>query len=214
MPPALQSVLGVTGFIAACWALSEDRARIPWRTLLTGIALQFILAALLLWLPPFKQVFISLNDMLRALEDATRAGTTFVFGYLAGGEPPFAETGAGSSFILAFRALPLILLISALSALLFYWRILPLIVRALSLLLQKALGIGGALALGSITNIFVGMVEAPLFIRPYLKEMSRSELFTLMTTGMATIAGTVMVLYASILRDAVPMPWATCWLPH
>jgi CNT family concentrative nucleoside transporter len=204
MPPALQSVLGVTGFIAACWALSEDRARIPWRTLLTGIALQFILAALLLWLPPFKQVFISLNDMLRALEDATRAGTTFVFGYLAGGEPPFAETGAGSSFILAFRALPLILLISALSALLFYWRILPLIVRALSLLLQKALGIGGALALGSITNIFVGMVEAPLFIRPYLKEMSRSELFTLMTTGMATIAGTVMVLYASILRDAVP----------
>jgi CNT family concentrative nucleoside transporter len=204
MPLALQSAIGLACFIAAAWALSENRARIPWRTLLTGIALQVILAALLLWLPAFQQAFISLNEMLRALEQATRTGTAFVFGYLAGGELPFTETGAGSSFILAFRALPLILVVSALSALLFYWRILPQIVRALSWLLQRALGIGGALALGSITNIFVGMVEAPLFIRPYLREMSRSELFTLMTTGMATIAGTVMVLYASILRDAVP----------
>jgi len=204
MPPALQSAAGIACFIAAAWALSEDRARIPWRTLLIGIALQIILAALLLWLPAFQQAFIHLNDMLRALETATRAGTGFVFGYLAGGKLPFAETGAGSSFILAFRALPLILVVSALSSLLFYWRILPLIVRTLAWLLQKAMGVGGALALGAITNIFVGMVEAPLFIRPYLREMSRSELFTLMTTGMATIAGTVMVLYASILRDVVP----------
>jgi len=204
MPPALQSALGIACFVALAWALSEDRSRIPWRTLLAGIALQFILAGLLLWLPPFRHAFIRLNALLGALEQATQAGTGFVFGYLAGGELPFAESGAGSSFILAFRALPLILLVSALSALLFYWRILPLIVRTLSWLLQKALGIGGALALGSITNIFVGMVEAPLFIRPYLREMSRSELFTLMTTGMATIAGTVMVLYASILREAVP----------
>jgi CNT family concentrative nucleoside transporter len=204
MSLALQSALGIACFIAISWALSEDRARIPWRALLAGIALQFTLAALLLRLPAFKQAFISLNELLRALEQATQAGTTFVFGYLAGGDLPFAESDAGSSFILAFRALPLILLVSALSALLFYWRILPLIVRALSWLLQKAMGIGGALALGSITNIFVGMVEAPLFIRPYLRDMSRSELFTLMTTGMATIAGTVMVLYASVLREAVP----------
>jgi CNT family concentrative nucleoside transporter len=204
MPLALQSALGIVCIIAISWSLSENRSRIPWRTLLTGTALQIILAALLLRVPAFKQVFISLNELLRALELATRTGTAFVFGYLAGGELPFAETGAGSSFILAFRALPLILLVSALSSLLFYWRILPLIVRTLSWLLQKAMGIGGALALGAITNIFVGMVEAPLFIRPYLREMSRSELFTLMTTGMATIAGTVMVLYASVLRDAVP----------
>jgi CNT family concentrative nucleoside transporter len=204
MPLALQSALGIACIMAVSWGLSEDRARIPWRTLLTGIALQIVLAVLLLRLPAFKQVFIGLNEVLRALELATQTGTAFVFGYLAGGDLPFTESGAGSSFILAFRALPLILLVSALSSLLFYWRILPLIVRGLSWLLQKALGLGGALALGSITNIFVGMVEAPLFIRPYLKEMSRSELFTLMTTGMATIAGTVMVLYASILREAVP----------
>ena len=204
MPPYLQSTLGILVFLVLAWALSEDRARIPWRTLLAGIGLQFALAMALLWLPPFRRVFIALNDLLLSLEQATRTGTSFVFGYLAGSTLPFEETGDGSSYILAFRALPLILLVSALSALLFYWRILPLVVRMLSWFLQKAMGIGGALALGTITNIFVGMVEAPLFVRPYLKEMTRSELFTLMTTGMATIAGTVMVVYASILRETVP----------
>jgi len=204
MPLSLQSAFGILVFIALVWAFSEDRSRIPWRTLLVGVALQFALAAVLLWLPLFRQAFLGLNDLLLSLEQATRAGTEFVFGYLGGATPPYEETGAGSTFILAFRALPLILLVSALSALLFYWRLLPLLVRLLSRLLQRTMGIGGALALGAATNIFVGMVEAPLFVRPYLKEMTRSELFTLMTTGMATVAGTVMVLYASILREAVP----------
>ena len=204
MPLSLQSAFGILVFIALVWAFSEDRSRIPWRTLLVGVALQFALAAVLLWLPLFRQAFLGLNDLLLSLEQATRAGTEFVFGYLGGATPPYEETGAGSTFILAFRALPLILLVSALSALLFYWRLLPLLVRLLSRLLQRAMGIGGALALGAATNIFVGMVEAPLFVRPYLKEMTRSELFTLMTTGMATVAGTVMVLYASLLREAVP----------
>ena len=204
MLPSLQSALGILVFLAFAWVLSEDRARTPWWTLLSGIVLQFALAATLLWLPPFKHLFMGLNDALLSLEQATRAGTSFVFGYLGGGSTPFEETGEGSSFILAFRALPLILLISALSALLFHWRILPLLVRSLSHLLQRAMGIGGALALGAVSNIFVGMVEAPLLVRPYLKEMTRSELFTLMVTGMATVAGTVMVLYASILSEVLP----------
>jgi CNT family concentrative nucleoside transporter len=204
MPLALQSAFGILVFLALVWLFSEDRARVPWRTLLTGIVLQFVLAGLLLWLPPFQLLFMGLNDLLLALEQATRDGTSFVFGYLGGDELPFEETREGSSFILAFRALPLVLLISALSALLFYWRILPFIVRGLSRLLQRAMGIGGALALGTATNIFVGMVEAPLLVRPYLKEMTRSELFALMVTGMATIAGTVMVLYASILSAVLP----------
>ena len=191
-------------FLVLVWLFSEDRARVPWRTLLTGIALQFVLAGLLLWLPPFQLLFMGLNDLLLALEQATRDGTSFVFGYLGGDELPFEETREGSSFILAFRALPLVLLISALSALLFYWGILPFIVRGLSRLLQRAMGIGGALALGTVTNVFVGMVEAPLLVRPYLQEMTRSELFALMVTGMATIAGTVMVLYASILSAVLP----------
>lgn len=204
MPLALQSAFGILVFLVLAWLFSEDRSRIPWRTLLAGLGLQFLLAILLLWLPPFKMIFMGLNDLLLSLEQATLDGTSFVFGYLGGDELPFAETQAGSSFILAFRALPLILLISALSSLLFYWGVLPLIVRGLSRLLQRAMGIGGALALGTATNVFVGMVEAPLLVRPYLKEMTRSELFALMVTGMATIAGTVMVLYASILRDVIP----------
>ena len=204
MPLALQSAFGILVFLMLAWLFSEDRTRIPWRTLLAGIGLQFLLAVLLLWWPPFKLMFMGLNDLLLSLEQATLDGTSFVFGYLGGDELPFEETQAGSSFILAFRALPLILLISALSSLLFYWGVLPLIVRGLSRLLQRAMGIGGALALGTATNVFVGMVEAPLLVRPYLKEMTRSELFALMVTGMATIAGTVMVLYASILRDVIP----------
>jgi len=204
MLSSLQSLFGILVFLVFAWALSEDRARTPWWTLLSGIVLQFALAAILLWFPPFKHLFMGLNDALLSLEQATRAGTSFVFGYLGGDSAPFEETGEGSSFILAFRALPLILLISALSALLFHWRILPLLVRSLSHLLQRAMGIGGALALGAVSNIFVGMVEAPLLVRPYLKEMTRSELFTLMVTGMATVAGTVMVLYASILSEVLP----------
>ena len=127
-----------------------------------------------------------------------------VFGYLGGGKLPFAEKYPVASFILAFRALPLVLFISALSALLFYWKILPVVVKAFSWALQKTMGLGGAEGLGVSANIFVGMVESPLFIRPYLNDMTRSEIFTLMTSGMATIAGTVMVLYASILSNVIP----------
>jgi CNT family concentrative nucleoside transporter len=204
MPPTLQSTLGILVLLALAWAFGENRRRPPWRIVLSGMALQFAIAATLLWLPAFKALFVGLNDLLLSLEQATRAGTAFVFGYLGGGKLPYTENGGGSSFILAFRALPLILLMSALSSLLFYWRVLPFIVRTLSQLLQKSMGIGGALALGAIANVFVGMVEAPLLVRPYLNAMSRSELFTLMTTGMATIAGTVMVIYASILRPVLP----------
>ncbi|MCE9640480.1 MAG: nucleoside:proton symporter, partial [Betaproteobacteria bacterium] len=131
-------------------------------------------------------------------------GTGFVFGYLGGAALPYAETGAGSSFILAFRALPLVLVISALSSLLFYWRILPWIVRGISRVLEATMGVGGAVGLSTAANIFVGMVEAPLFIRPYLAQMSRGELFIVMTCGMAGISGTVMVIYAGFLAPVIP----------
>ena len=147
---------------------------------------------------------MALNKMVLSLEESTRAGTAMVFGYLGGGPLPFDEKFPGSSFVLAFRALPLVLVISALSALLFYWKILPVVVRGFSRGLEKSMGLGGAEGLGVSANIFVGMVEAPLFIRPYLARMTRSELFTLMASGMATIAGTVMVLYASILSRTIP----------
>lgn len=200
----LQSAFGFFALIGIAWLLSEKRRAVPWRIVISGVVLQIALAALLLKAPPFKSFFLALNDALLALERATQAGTSFVFGYLGGAPLPFAESPAGSSFVLAFRALPLILVVSALSSLLFYWRVLPFVVKSISAVLEKTLGVGGAVGLSSAANIFVGMVEAPLFVRPYLARMSRGELFMVMTCGMATIAGTMMVLYASILGPVVP----------
>jgi CNT family concentrative nucleoside transporter len=201
---ALQSAFGFVAIFLIAWLLSEDRRAVPWRIVVSGAALQIVLAAALLKLPLFRDVFLALNDLLSALERATQEGTRFVFGFLGGGPQPFAERPGASSFVLAFRALPLILVVSALSALLFYWRVLPAVVRAFAVVLEKAMGVGGAVGLSTAANIFVGMVEAPLFVRPYLKEMSRGELFIVMTAGMAGIAGTVMALYAAILGPMVP----------
>jgi CNT family concentrative nucleoside transporter len=204
MPPELQSLFGFCMLLVFAWAMSENRRRLAWRTILAGVALQFVLAALFLKIPLFKRGFMALNDAVSAIEKATQQGTSFVFGYLGGGPAPFAATHPEASFVLAFRALPLILVVSALSSLLFYWRILPFVVRLFSRLLEKTMGIGGAVGLGAAANVFVGMVEAPLLVRPYLAQMSRCELFITMSCGMAGIAGTVMVLYASILGPVIP----------
>lgn len=174
------------------------------RIFVTGIGLQAGLALLLLKFPGSQDIFLWLNRAVQALEESTKAGTGFVFGYLGGAQLPFEEKIPGSSYVLAFRGLPLVLVISALSSLFFYWRIMPAVVRAFSWVLRRIMGIGGVEGLGTAANIFVGMVESPLFVRPYLSGISRSELFTIMTSGMATIAGTVMVLYAAILSRAVP----------
>ena len=200
----LQSVMGLFAFVGLAWLISENRKQVCLRVVVVGLVLQLAIGALLLKVPVCRNFFVALNDVVMSLEASTRAGTSMVFGYLGGGPLPFDEKFQGSSFILAFRGLPLVLVISALSALLFYWKILPLIVRGFSWGLEKTMRLGGAEGLGISANIFVGMVEAPLFVRPYLAEMTRSELFTLMTSGMATIAGTVMVLYATILSRTIP----------
>ena len=204
MLESLQSLLGLVAFLGFAWLISERRSLQAIKIGAVGIGIQIVLALLLLKLPPLKQFFVVFNQAVLALQEATRAGSGFVFGYLGGAPLPFEETQPGASFILAFRALPLIIVVSALTALLTYWRILPWIVRGFSALLQKSMGVGGAVGLGAAANIFVGMVEAPLFIRPYLNALTRSELFVLMCTGMATIAGTVLVLYASIIGGIVP----------
>ena len=204
MMHTLQSVAGLVCFTALAWVLSENRHRVSFRLIGSGIGLQLGIGLLLLKIPLFRKLFLSLNDAVLALEESTRAGTSLVFGYLGGGPQPFEVSAPANTFILAFRALPLVLVISALSALLFYWRILPWIVRAFAWCLTKTMRIGGAEGLSVAANVFVGMVEAPLFVRPYLAQMTRSELFTLMTAGMATIAGTVMVLYASIIGKIIP----------
>jgi len=199
-----QGLLGIAVLIALAWALSEDRSKPPLRLVAAGLALQIVLALILLKLPGVKHAVLELNSVVQALDAATRAGTGFVFGYLGGGKPPFAVTTASATFVLAFQALPLILVMSALSALLFHWRILPAVVNAFSWALGRTLGIGGALGVSAAANVFVGMVEAPVLVRPYIARMSRGELFALMVCGMATIAGTVMILYSIILKDTIP----------
>jgi len=200
----VQNIAGLAVFTGIAWLMSENRTKVSFKIIIAGIIIQLVVGLILLKLPVFRNFFISLNRLVLSLEESTAAGTSMVFGYLGGGKLPFAEKFPGASFILAFRALPLVLFISALSSLLFYWKILPIVVKAFSWVLQKTMGLGGAEGLGVSANIFIGMVESPLFIRPYLNRMTRSEIFTLMTSGMATIAGTVMVLYASILSKVVP----------
>lgn len=201
---AWQSALGLVCLPAFAWLLSEARGAVSVRAAMLGLAGQLVLGVALLELPAMRAVFLALNDAVLALESATQAGTEFVFGYLGGGEPPFEVTNAEATYILAFRALPLVLVVSALSSLLFYWRVLPAAVRGLSWVLQRTLGVGGALGMGAAANVFVGMTESPLVIRAYLDRLTRSELFALMACGMATIAGTMMALYASIVGQVIP----------
>jgi CNT family concentrative nucleoside transporter len=199
-----QGLLGVALLLGLAWALSEDRRNPPWRLVAAGLALQVVLALILLKLPGVKDAVLELNAIVTALDKATRAGTAFVFGFVGGGTPPFEVTQASATFVLAFQALPLILVMSALSALLFHWRILPVIVNAFSWALGRTLGIGGALGVGAAANVFVGMVEAPVLVRPYVARMTRGELFALMVVGMSTLAGTVMILYSVILGPVIP----------
>ncbi len=200
----MQAAAGILGLLAIAWAISEARGRVPWRTVWSGLLLQFVLALLLIKLPVAKEVFLWLNGVLGGVEKATAAGTSLVFGYLGGGPAPFAVSDPASSFILAFRALPIVLVVSALSALLFHWGVLTALVKVISWVLERVMRVGGVVGLSTAANVFVGMVEAPLVVRPWLARVSRGELFVIMAGGMASIAGTVLFLYASILGRAVP----------
>jgi len=200
----LQSLLGLVVLLTLAAALSERRGVIPWRMVIGGLGLQALIAAFMLKAPFLRGIFMALNALVTAMDTATRAGTAFVFGYVGGGPAPFATTEPGAAFILGFQALPLVIVIAALTALLYYWNILPRLVRGLSLVLEKTMGIGGVLGVGAGGCIFLGMVEAPLLIRPYMARMTRSELFAMMATGMSCIAGTMLMLYATVLKAVIP----------
>jgi concentrative nucleoside transporter, CNT family len=200
----MRGLLGIAAILVLAWAVSEDRFRVPWRVVAVGVVLQFGLALLFLKFPSASAAFLLLNRAVETVQSATEAGTGFVFGYLGGGELPFAETRPGAAFVFAFRALPMVLVVSALATLLFHWGVLQRIVQGFAWVLRRSVGVGGPLGLGAAVHIFVGHIEAPLLIRPYLLRMTRGELFALMSCGMAGIAGTVMVLYASLLGPVIP----------
>ncbi len=200
----LQGLFGIAALLALAFALSADRRAIPLRVVIGGVGLQICLALILTKFPPAVGAVLKLTEGVEALQRATDAGTGLVFGYLGGGALPFVETKPGASFILAFRAFPMVLTIAALAALLFHWGVLQKIVHAFAFVLRRTLGVGGALGIGAAVHIFVGMVEAPLIVQPWLATMSRGELFALMSCGMAGIAGTVMAIYGAILGPTVP----------
>jgi CNT family concentrative nucleoside transporter len=200
----LQSAFGVFALLAIAWAFSEQRRAVAWRPVGLALAVTIVTAIVLLKIPPVVAAFAYVNQAVGAIADATRAGTSFVFGYVGGGPLPYELKVPGAEFVLAMQALPVLLVMSVLTTLLFYWGILPPVVRAFSWALERTIGVGGAVGLSTAANIFVGHVEAPLFIRPYLARLTRSELFIVMTGGMAGIAGTVLVLYATMLAPVIP----------
>lgn len=200
----LQSLLGIAAILSLAWLTSENRRAFPLRTVVAGLAMQILLALLLLKVPMARQALFALNSVVAALTDATKQGTGFVFGYIGGGDAPFALTNPQAFVNFAFGVLPLIIVISALSALLWHWRILEIVVKAIAIVLKWVLGIGGAVGLGGASTVFLGNVEGLLVIRPYLAKLNRSELFIMFTIGMSVVAGTVFVLYATILKPVLP----------
>lgn len=202
--PEAQSALGLVVLTFLAWMISENRRAFPWALVVVGIGLQIVLAVILLKIPPLRDALFSLTVVVDGLMRATQAGSGFVFGYIGGAAPPFAVADASKQLVIAFQVLPLVLVVSALSALLWHWRVLPIVIGGFAWALQRTMGIGGAVGVGTAANVFMGMVEAPLLIRPYISKLSRSELFVVFTVGLATVSGTVMALYAAALGPIIP----------
>ncbi len=206
LPPHLPALLGIVAFVAIGWLLSEARSSIKWRPVGVALGVQAVLAATMLRFEPVRHAFEWLAGGIGKIKEATEEGTRFVFGYVGSGnldDIPFAVTATKSTFVFAFQALPMVMVVSALSMLLFYWQILPWIVRGSAVVMRYTLGIGGALGVCAAAKVFLGMTEAPLLIRPYLGKLSRHELFCVMTLGMATTSAAVMAIYSSILASVL-----------
>lgn len=199
-----QSLVGLALTLLVCWLLSEGRTRFPWKLAIGAIAVQIGLVVLLFGVPAAQNMLKGVNGAVEGLGLSTQAGTQFVFGFLAGGAQPYPLTQSGALFIFAFRVLPVILVVCALSALLWHWRVLKWATKAFGFVFQKTLGLRGPPALATAATIFMGQVEGPIFIRAYLDKLTRSELFMLISVGMACVSGSTMVAYATILKDVLP----------
>ena len=200
----LRSLAGLFVFAGLAWVLGPRRT-FPVVFTLAAIVLQISIAWLLYAAAPFRAFLQSLTGMVAVLQEVTNEGTQFVFGYLAGAEAPFVVNPdtADNAFLFAFQALPMVIVLSALSAVLWRWRILEFLVRGFAFVFQRILNLSGSASLGAAANIFLGMTESPVLIRPRLPEMSKSDLFLIMTVGFSTVAGSVMALYVFQLSDVI-----------
>lgn len=202
----LRGLIGIAVLLGLAWSLSENRRGHPgWRWIAGALAMQGLLAVLIVRVPIVWEAVGLVNNAVSAVEAATLKGSSYMFGYLGGAELPFAlKDGAQPPLVIAFQILPLVIVFSALAALLWHWGVLRWMVNGLSFLLRRSLGVSGVVGLSGGASVFLGVVEAPLVTRAYFARVSRSELFQIMTLTMATISGAILILYATTLRDTVP----------
>lgn len=199
-----RALIGIVAFLLLGWLLSEKKRAPPWRPLAVGLTCQVGLALLLTKVPAVTAAFAAATHAVDALQAATRAGSSFMFGYLGGGKAPFAVADPGAAFVFAFQALPAILLVGALSALLWHWRVLIVVVRAAAWAFGKLFGVSGPVGVSTSACVFLGMVEAPLLVKPFLSRLTRAEIFIIMVDGLSVIGGSMMIVLGALIAGKVP----------
>ena len=203
-----RALIGIAVIFAIGWGLSERRQSFPWRIVLGAVAIQFAFALILFGLPPIRNILFKANFIVDGLQEATRNGTSFVFGYVGDNQAASSLMAGEAPPLFFFQILPVVIVVAALSAILWHWHILRWITKGFAFVFRKAMGLGGATSLAVSANVFMGMTEAPVLIKPYIKGMTRSEIFILMVAGFATIAGSVLVIYTTFLSEVMANPLA------
>lgn len=202
----LRGLLGIAVLVLVSWAFSENRRRVAWKTVGWGLGLQFGLALLMVKVPVCQQLLGQLNRVVRAIERASHEGGAFVFGYLTGGDAPFAlkEGFSSAPALFFFGPLMMLIVVGALSAVLFHFGVMQKVVELFARLLRRTMGLGGAEGVVVAANVFMGQSDAPLLIKPYVGQLGRAGLMCTMTAGMTTISGSLMIVYAAMLEPVLP----------
>jgi CNT family concentrative nucleoside transporter len=199
-----RALIGIALIIGIAWGFSENRKAFPWKIALGAVGIQFAFALILFGIPIIREVLFAANTLVDGLIAATAYGTAFVFGPVFGTQAGWEGLTGQAGPIFAIHLLPLIIVVAALSAILWHWHILRWVTKGFAFVFRRFLGLGGATSLAVSANVFMGMTEAPVLVKPYIKGMTRSEVFILMTVGFATVAGSVLVLYGVFLKDVLP----------
>ena len=201
-----RALIGIVLIYGICLLVSERRGSFPWKIVVGATLMQFAFALILFWVTPIRSILLQANVVVDGLQEATRAGTNFVFGYVGDNVAASQVMDGSPTPLFFFQILPIVIVVAALSAILWHWRILRWITNGFAYVFQRLMGLGGATSLAVSANVFMGMTEAPVLIRPYIKGMTRSELLIMMTAGFATIAGSVLVVYGSFLEGKMVNP--------
>ena len=203
-----RALIGIAVIFGIAFLISEDRKKFPWRIVLGAVGIQFAFALILFGIPPVRDILFKANIIVEGLQEATRNGTSFVFGYVGDNQAASQIMAGDAPPLFFFQILPIVIVVAALSAILWHWRILRWVTKGFAFIFRKAMGLGGATSLAVAANVFMGMTEAPVLIKPYIKGMTRSEIFILMVAGFATIAGSVLVIYVTFLDGVMGNPLA------